>query len=199
MFIFLAGLNYGVFRRKDFNTTGTTLMFYDMGATGTTATVATFLTIKHKDDYEKNPQLVIRGVGFDQSLGGNAFAARLAKHFAKKFYEKTKKDIFTNPKSIVKIYKEADRIKNVLSANADHMAQIEGLMDDVDFKLKVTRKEFEEMCADLFERVQNSVMDAIKLAEIIPEEIKSVILVGGSTRIPRVQDELMKAAQKYYL
>jgi len=167
-----------------------------MGTTGTTATIATFHTIKHKDDYESNPQLVIRGVGFDQTLGGNVFAGRLAKHFAQKFLEKTKKDIFTNPKAIVKMYKEADRVKNVLSANADHMAQIEGLMDDVDFKLKVTRKEFEVMCADLFERVKNPANDAIKLAEIIPEEVKSVILVGGSTRIPRVQDELMKTTQK---
>lgn len=191
-----AGLNYGVFRRKDFNTTGTTLMFFDMGAQGTTATVATYHLIKHKDDYESNPQLVIRGVGFDQSLGGNAFVMRLAKHFAKDFQKKTKKDVFANPKATIKIYKEAERIKNILSANVEHVAQIEGLMDDVDFKLKVTRKEFEEMCADLFERVKNPVNDAMKLAEMIDEEIGAVILVGGSTRIPKVQDELMKASKK---
>lgn len=58
-----AGLNYGVFRRKDFNTTGTTLMFFDMGSMGTTATIGTYQTVKTKDDYEANPQLVVRGVG----------------------------------------------------------------------------------------------------------------------------------------
>ena len=50
-----AGLNYGVFRRKDFNNTGTTLMFFDMESSGTTATVPTFQLIKNKDDYEANP------------------------------------------------------------------------------------------------------------------------------------------------
>lgn len=58
-----AGLNYGVFRRKDFNSTGTTVMFFDMGSTGTTATIATFQSVKLKDDFEQNPQLTVRGVG----------------------------------------------------------------------------------------------------------------------------------------
>ena len=92
---------------------------------------------------------------------------RLAKHLGKLFQEKTKKDPFSNPKAILKLYKEADRVKNILSANVDHMAQIEGLMDDVDFKAKVTREEFETLCADLFERVKKPALDAIKSAEII--------------------------------
>lgn len=58
-----AGLNYGVFRRKDFNSTGTTLMFFDMGSTGTVATIASYQLVKAKDDYEANPQLTIRGIG----------------------------------------------------------------------------------------------------------------------------------------
>lgn len=58
-----AGLNYGVFRRKDFNSSGTTLMFFDMGASSTTATIATYQLVKNKDDYEANPQLTVRGVG----------------------------------------------------------------------------------------------------------------------------------------
>jgi hypoxia up-regulated 1 len=161
-----AGLNYGVFRRKDFNNTGTTLMFYDMGSASTTVTVATFQLVKMKDDYEANPQLIVRGVGFDRELGGQAFTQRLANHLAKLFYEKTKKDVFTNPKAIIKIYKEAERVKNVLSANVDHNAQIESLMDDVDFKARVTREEFEKMCADLFDRVKKPIQDAIKTAEI---------------------------------
>ena len=191
-----AGLNYGVFRRKDFNATGTTLMFFDMGGFGTTATVATFQLVKNKDDVEANPQLTIRGVGFDRTLGGNAFTMRMAKHLAKLFLEKTKKDLFKNPKAILKIYKEAERVKNILSANADTFAQVEGLMDDVDFKAKVTREEFELMCADLFERVKNPINEAIKTSEVIYDELTTVILVGGSTRIPKVQDELMKATKK---
>ena len=92
---------------------------------------------------------------------------RLAKHLAKIFQEKTKKDVFKNPKAILKIYKEADRIKNILSANVDHVAQIEGLMDDVDFKAKVTREEFELMCADLFDRIKKTIDDALKTSEVL--------------------------------
>jgi hypoxia up-regulated 1 len=91
---------------------------------------------------------------------------RLAKHLGKLFYEKTKKDVFTNSKAMLKMYKEADRVKNILSANTDTMSQVEGLMDDVDFKAKVTREEFEKMCSDLFENVKKPVQDAIKMAEI---------------------------------
>ena len=76
------------------------------------------------------------------------------------------------------------------------MAQVESLMDDVDFKAKVTREEFEAMCADLFERVKVPVNDAIKAAEVLQDELTTVILVGGSTRIPKVQDELLKATKK---
>ena len=194
-----AGLNYGVFRRKDFNATGTTFMFFDMGSTGTVATVATYQTFKSDDDGEANPRLTVRGVGFDRTLGGNAFSMRLAKHFGHVFHEKTKKEAMKNPKALLKLYKEADRIKTVLSANADHMAQIENLMDDVDFKAKVTRDEFEKMSADLFERVKKPIEEALRAAEVSADELSSVILVGGSTRIPKVQEEIMKATSKQEL
>lgn len=192
-----AGLNYGVFRRKDFNNTGTTLMFFDMGDAGVTATVASFHTVKNKDDYEPNPQLTVRGVGFDRKIGGYAFTNRLAKHLAKKFLEQSKKDVFKSPKAILKLYKEAERVKNILSANADTNAQVEGLMDDVDFKTKVTRDEFVNMCSDLFDGIDKVVQTAVKQAEISLDDIASVILVGGSTRIPRVQEELLKSTKKF--
>ena len=112
---------------------------------------------------------------FDPTLGGNAFTVRLAKHLAKLFLQQTKKDVFTNPKAILKIYKEADRVKNVLSANADHTAQVEGLMDDVDFKAKVTRDEFENMCSDLFDRVKATVEDAMKFSEITNVKHKHIV------------------------
>ena len=97
----------------------------------------------------------------------------------------------------MKIYKEAERVKNILSANTDTMAQIENLMDDIDFKIKVTREEFENLCTDLFERIDKTINDAVKASELSHDEIESVILVGGSTRIPRVQTELKKATNKY--
>ena len=90
-----AALKYGVFRRKDFNTTGSTLMFFDMGSSGTVATVAQFQMVKNKDDYEPNPQLTIKGVGFDRNLGGADFTNRLLSHLAKQFKKNEKKKKFS--------------------------------------------------------------------------------------------------------
>lgn len=146
------------------------------------------------------PQLQIRGVGFDRTLGGLEMELRLREHLAGLFNEQRKgqkaKDVRENPRAMAKLLREANRVKTVLSANADHMAQIEGLMDDVDFKAKVTRAEFEELCADLFERVPGPVQQALQSAEMNLDEIEQVILVGGATRVPKVQEVLLKAVGK---
>uniref|UniRef100_A0A673MXU1 Hypoxia up-regulated protein 1 n=1 Tax=Sinocyclocheilus rhinocerous TaxID=307959 RepID=A0A673MXU1_9TELE len=190
-------LNYGVFRRKDINSTAQNIMFYDMGSGSTTATIVTYQTVKTKESGTQ-PQLQIRGVGFDRTLGGFEMELRLRDHLAKLFNEqkKSKKDVRENLRAMAKLLKEAQRLKTVLSANAEHMAQIEGLMDDIDFKAKVTRSEFEALCEDLFDRVPGPVKEALAAAEMTMDEIDQVILVGGSTRVPRVQDVLLKAVGK---
>uniref|UniRef100_A0A8C7ABF6 Hypoxia up-regulated protein 1 n=1 Tax=Neovison vison TaxID=452646 RepID=A0A8C7ABF6_NEOVI len=192
-------LSYGVFRRKDINTTAQNVMFYDMGSGSTVCTIVTYQTVKTKEA-GMQPQLQVRGVGFDRTLGGLEMELRLREHLAKLFNEQRKgqraKDVRENPRAMAKLLREANRLKTVLSANADHMAQIEGLMDDVDFKAKVTRVEFEELCADLFERVPGPVQQALQSAEMNLDEIEQVILVGGATRVPKVQEVLLKAVGK---
>lgn len=192
-------LSYGVFRRKDINSTAQNVMFYDMGSGSTVCTIVTYQTVKTKEA-GMQPQLQIRGVGFDRTLGGLEMELRLREHLARLFNEQRKgqkaKDVRENPRAMAKLLREANRLKTVLSANADHMAQIEGLMDDVDFKAKVTRVEFEELCADLFERVPGPVQQALQSAEMSLDEIEQVILVGGATRVPKVQEVLLKAVGK---
>ncbi|XP_051540205.1 hypoxia up-regulated protein 1 [Myxocyprinus asiaticus] len=190
-------LNYGVFRRKDINSTAQNVMFYDMGSASTTATIVTYQTVKTKESASQ-PQLQIRGVGFDRTLGGFEMELRLRDHLANLFNEqkKSKKDVRENFRAMAKLLKEAQRLKTVLSANAEHTAQIEGLMDDIDFKAKVTRSEFEALCEDLFDRVSGPVKEALAAAEMTMDEIEQVILVGGSTRVPRVQDVLLNAVGK---
>ncbi|XP_062869814.1 hypoxia up-regulated protein 1 [Trichomycterus rosablanca] len=187
-------LNYGVFRRKDINSTAQNVMFYDMGSGSTTATIVTYQTVKTKE-FGTQPQLQIRGVGFDRTLGGFELELRLRDHLAKLFNDqkKSKKDVRENFRAMAKLLKEAQRLKMVLSANAEHAAQIEGLMDDIDFKAKVTRAEFEALCADLFDRVPGPVQQALAASEMSMDEIEQVILVGGSTRVPKVQEVLSKA------
>ncbi|CAN2387882.1 regulation of endoplasmic reticulum stress-induced neuron intrinsic apoptotic signaling pathway [Pristimantis euphronides] len=190
-------LNYGVFRRKDINATAQSIMFYDMGSKSTTCTIVTYQTTKTKDSGIQ-PQLQIRGVGFDRTLGGFEIDLRLQEHLAKLFNEqkKSRKDVRENPRAMAKLLKEANRVKTILSANNDHMAQIEGLMDDIDFKAKVTRQELEELCEDLFERVSSPVQKALSSSEMNMDEIDQVIIVGGGTRIPKVQEFLLKAVGK---
>lgn len=190
-------LNYGVFRRKDINSTAQNILFYDMGSGSTTATIVMYQTVKTKES-GTHPQLQIRGVGFDRTLGGFEMELRLRDHLAKLFNEqkKSKKDVRENLRAMAKLLKEAQRLKTVLSANAEFMAQIEGLMDDIDFRAKVTRSEFEALCEDLFDRVPGPVKEALAAAEMNMDEIDQVILVGGSTRVPKVQDVLLKAVGK---
>ncbi|XP_031428030.1 hypoxia up-regulated protein 1 isoform X2 [Clupea harengus] len=190
-------LNYGVFRRKDINSTAQNVMFYDMGSGSTTATIVTYQTVKTKESGTQ-PQLQIRGIGFDRTLGGFEMELRLRDHLAKLFNEqkKSKKDVRENVRAMAKLLKESQRLKTVLSANAEHSAQVEGLMDDIDFKAKVTRVDFEELCQDLFDRVPGPVQDALTSAEMSLDELEQVILVGGATRVPKVQEALLKAVRK---
>ncbi|XP_042688030.1 hypoxia up-regulated protein 1 [Centrocercus urophasianus] len=189
-------LNYGVFRRKDINATAQNIMFYDMGAGSTVCTIVTYQTVKTKDSGTQ-PQLQIQGIGFDRTLGGLEMELRLRDYLAKLFNDQhPSKDVRKNPRAMAKLLKEANRLKTVLSANADHMAQIEGLLDDIDFKAKVSRQEFEDLCSDLFQRVPGPVQQALSSAEMNLDGIDQVILVGGATRVPKVQEVLLKAVGK---
>uniref|UniRef100_A0A8C0GYJ9 Hypoxia up-regulated protein 1 n=1 Tax=Chelonoidis abingdonii TaxID=106734 RepID=A0A8C0GYJ9_CHEAB len=189
-------LNYGVFRRKDINATAQNIMFYDMGAGSTVCTIVTYQTVKTKDSGTQ-PQLQIRGVGFDRTLGGLEMEYRLRDYLVKLFNkQQPSKDVRQNLRAMAKLLKEANRLKTILSANADHAAQIEGLLDDVDFKAKVSRQEFEDLCSDLFQRVPGPVLQALSSAEMNLDEIDQVILVGGATRVPKVQEVLLKAVGK---
>ncbi|CAM2107816.1 unnamed protein product [Caretta caretta] len=189
-------LNYGVFRRKDINATAQNIMFYDMGAGSTVCTIVTYQTVKTKDSGTQ-PQLQIRGVGFDRTLGGLEMEHRLRDYLVKLFNkQQPSKDVRQNLRAMAKLLKEANRLKTILSANVDHVAQIEGLLDDVDFKAKVSRQEFENLCSDLFQRVPGPVLQALSSAEMNLDEIDQVILVGGATRVPKVQEILLKAVGK---
>jgi len=191
-----AALNYGVFRRNDINATANYVMFYDMGATSTVATIISYQMVKANG--VSDPQLAVKGMGFDRTLGGLEFDFRLRDLLVERFNEKkkTKSDVRSSPRAMAKLLKEAKRVKRVLSANTDIAAQIEGLLDDEDFRTKVTRQQLEEICADLWPRVANPIKEALKAADLPMESISQLILLGGGTRVPKVQDILLKESGK---
>lgn len=161
-------LNYGIFHSKEINDTAHYIMFYDMGASSTSATIVGYQNVKTKERgfLETHPQVQILGVGYDRTLGGLEMQLRLRDYLAGEFdaMKKTKNSVLGNPRAMAKLLKEAGRVKTVLSANADHYAQIEGLLDEQDFRLQVTRDKFEELCADLFERVAKPIETALEIA-----------------------------------
>ena len=157
-------LNYGIFRRKDFNATGSTYLFYDMGAQSTVCTLVTFAIVKSKEEgyVEEVPQLTVKSVAFDRDLGGLEFQIRLRDYFTEKFREQHPKiDVLKNGKALTKLFREAERAKHVLSANNEYTAQVEGLVDEIDFKHRITRETFEKLCADLFERVRRPIDEVL--------------------------------------
>ncbi|XP_051164816.1 hypoxia up-regulated protein 1 isoform X3 [Leptopilina boulardi] len=187
-------LNYGIFHSKNINDTAHYIMFYDMGASTTTATIVSYQNVKTKERgfLETHPQVSIVGVGYDRTLGGIELQIRLQEYFATEFdaMKKTSNSVFKNPRAMAKLFKEAGRVKLILSANSEFYAQVEGLIDDHDFKLLVTREKLEELCADLFERALNPIKDALKSSALTMDLITQVVLVGAGTRVPKIQDML---------
>ncbi|XP_034490308.1 hypoxia up-regulated protein 1 isoform X1 [Drosophila innubila] len=185
-------LNYGVFHRAEINETAQYFLFYDMGAYKTSAAVVSYQLVKDKQTKETNPVVQVLGVGYDRTLGGLEIQLRLRDYLASEFnaLKKTKTDVTTSPRALAKLFKEAGRLKNVLSANNDHYAQIENLLEDHDFKLQVTREKLEELCADLWPRTTKPLEDALATSNLSLDVITQVILFGGGTRVPRVQETI---------
>ncbi|KAM8721716.1 hypothetical protein ACLKA7_007566 [Drosophila subpalustris] len=185
-------LNYGVFHRGEINETAQYFLFYDMGAYKTSAAVVSYQLVKDKQTKETNPVVQVLGVGYDRTLGGLEIQLRLRDYLASEFnaLKKTKTDVTTSPRALAKLFKEAGRLKNILSANNDHYAQIENLLEDHDFKLQVTREKLEELCADLWPRTTKPLEDALATSNLSLDVINQVILFGGGTRVPRVQETI---------
>lgn len=187
-------LNYGMFRRKEINGTVKHIMLYDMGAGATTATVIGFQIVKTKDRgfAETHPQAQVMGVGYDRTLGGAELRFRVREFLADKFNAlgKTKTDVRTVPRAMGKLLKEAERVKLILSANTDCFAQIENVMEDIDFKEAFSREDLLGLAPDLMARVTKPVEQALSTAGMAMENIDQVILVGGGTRVPKVQELL---------
>ncbi|CAG0888377.1 unnamed protein product [Cyprideis torosa] len=186
-----AALNYGVFRKKEFNTSQT-ILFYDMGSTSAVATIVSYqmVRIKERTYAETHPQLQLLGVGFDRGLGGSEITIRLRDYLAEAFSKSRNLNVRDDERALGKLLKEAGRVKVVLSANAEHAAQVEGLMADEDFKHVMTRTELESLCEDLFDRVPGPIERALKASGLTMGEIDQVILIGAGTRVPKVQEVL---------
>eukprot|EP00775_Hariotina_reticulata_P013779 gene13778-13900_t len=115
---------------------------------------------------------------------------RLVNHFVQEFKRKNKKDISDNPRSLRRLRTACERAKRTLSSAAQTTIELDSLYDGVDFYSNITRARFEEMCMDLFRKCMDPVEKVLKDSKIDKASVHEVVLVGGSTRIPKVQQLL---------
>jgi heat shock protein 5 len=122
----------------------------------------------------------------DTHLGGEDFDQRLINHFAKTFNKKHSVDVTTDAKAMGKLKREAEKAKRTLSSQKTTRVEIESFFDGKDFSETLTRAQFEELNNDLFKRTIKPVEQVLKDAKVTKADVDDIVLVGGSTRIPKV-------------
>jgi L1 cell adhesion molecule like protein len=133
----------------------------------------------------------VKATAGDTHLGGEDFDSRLVNFFVSEFKRKFKKDVTTNPRSLRRLRTSCERAKRTLSSTTQTTVEIDSLFDGIDFYSSITRAKFEELCMDLFRGTLEPVEKVLRDAKISKSEIDDVVLVGGSTRIPKVQQLLI--------
>jgi len=129
----------------------------------------------------------VKSTAGDTHLGGEDFDNRMVNHFVQEFKRKYKKDMATNKRALRRLRTACERAKRTLSSSAQASIEIDSLFEGIDFYTSITRARFEELNADLFRSTMEPVEKAIRDAKMDKAQIQDIVLVGGSTRIPKVQ------------
>lgn len=132
----------------------------------------------------------VKSTAGDTHLGGEDFDNRLVNHFVEEFKRKHKKDLSRNTRALRRLRTACERAKRTLSSSTEASLEIDALHEGVDFYSKITRARFEELCMDLFRSTLQPVEKSLIDAKLDKETIHDVVLVGGSTRIPKIQKML---------
>ena len=132
----------------------------------------------------------VKATAGDTHLGGEDFDSRLLRHFSEEFKRKHKKDISGNPRALRRLRTACERAKRTLSSTTQTTIEIDSLFDGVDFYTSITRARFEELCMDLFRKCMEPVEKTLRDSKIDKSKINEIVLVGGSTRIPKIQQML---------
>lgn len=133
----------------------------------------------------------VKATAGDTHLGGEDFDQRLMEYFMREFKRKHKQDIVKSDRAVRRLRTACENAKRVLSASSKADIDIDALYEGIDFKSTLSRAKFEDLCIDLFRSTLTPVEKVLKDAKISKSQVKEVVLVGGSTRIPKIQ-ELLK-------
>uniref|UniRef100_A0A6G1SNR4 Heat shock cognate protein n=1 Tax=Aceria tosichella TaxID=561515 RepID=A0A6G1SNR4_9ACAR len=129
----------------------------------------------------------VKATAGDTHLGGEDFDNRLVNHFVQEFKRKHKKDLSANKRAVRRLRTACERAKRTLSSSTQASIEIDSLFEGIDFYSNITRARFEELCADLFRSTLDPVEKSLRDAKIDKGNINEIVLVGGSTRIPKIQ------------
>jgi len=129
----------------------------------------------------------VKATSGDTHLGGEDFDQRMVNHFIQEFKRKHKKDIADNKRAVRRLRTACERAKRTLSTATQANIEIDSLHEGVDFYTSITRARFEELNADLFRGTLEPVEKALRDSKLDKSGIHDIVLVGGSTRIPKVQ------------
>jgi L1 cell adhesion molecule like protein len=129
----------------------------------------------------------VKSTAGDTHLGGEDFDNRLVNHFVNEFKRKHKKDLTSNKRALRRLRTSCERAKRTLSASTQANIEIDSLFEGIDFYTNITRARFEDLCGDLFRGTLEPVEKSLRDAKLDKGAIDEVVLVGGSTRIPKIQ------------
>ena len=132
----------------------------------------------------------VKSTGGDTHLGGEDFDNRLVDHFVKEFKRKYNKDISSSKRALRRLRTACERAKRTLSSATQANIEVDSLFEGIDYYTSLTRARFEEINADLFRKTLAPVEKALMDAKLDKGEIDEIVLVGGSTRIPKIQKML---------
>ncbi|XP_065026045.1 heat shock 70 kDa protein 17-like [Musa acuminata AAA Group] len=189
-----AALQYGI--DKDFANESRHVILYDMGSTSTYAALVYFSAYNTKE-FGKTVsvnQFQVKDVRWDAKLGGQDLELRLVEYFADEFNKQLGNgfDLRTSPKAMGKLKKQVKRTKEILSANTVAPISVESIYDDLDFRSTISREKFEELCADLWERALVPLKEVLRNSGLKIDDIYAVELIGGATRVPKLQAKLQE-------
>lgn len=156
------------------------VVFVDIGYCNYTCAVVEF----------RKGELNVKGSAYDRHFGGRYIDKAMVDHFAEEFKEKHKIDIKTNNKAWLRTFAAAEKLKKILSANTSSPISIESLMDDIDVRTFMKREELEELIKPMLDRVNAPLEQALAEAKLKPEDIDSIEMVGGCTRVPSIKEAI---------
>ncbi|TRM70233.1 heat shock protein 70 family [Schizophyllum amplum] len=135
-------------------------------------------------------RLVVKASAYDRHCGGRDIDYALVQHFGEQFKEKYKIDVFNNPKATFRLVASCEKLKKILSANAEAPLNVESIMNDIDASSKLTRDELEQLIAPVLDRITAPLQRVLEESGLTLDQVDGIELIGGSTRIPSVRAKI---------